>query len=239
MKQPPYTSLIFARGGSKGVKNKNIREVAGKPLIAHAIHCALASQYINEVVVSTDSDSIASVANDFGARVLERPAELAGDKTPELDAWRHAIMALPDVFGHSEQAKQTLFISTPTTTPLRAPEDIDAAITRYHQGDCDVVFGITPSKRSPYLNMVTVNQSGMLEIASKGSIAVRRQDVPQLYDVTTSVYVTSSEYILAGKPLLGESTAYVKIPEARALDIDEEYDLYLADLLLKHPYPTQ
>ncbi|MBI1861052.1 MAG: hypothetical protein HYR96_09070, partial [Deltaproteobacteria bacterium] len=87
-------ALIFARGGSKGVKNKNIRSVNGKPLIAHSIACALGSRWVGRVIVSTDSAEIGAVARQSGAEVLERPKELASDAVPELLAWRHAIETL-------------------------------------------------------------------------------------------------------------------------------------------------
>ena len=231
MESKQHIAFIFARGGSKGVHDKNIRTVAGKPLIAHSIESALASNNVGRVIVSTDSAKISAVASEFGADVLERPAELAGDKTPELLAWKHAIQAFRDSIDHT-----ATFISLPATSPLRIPRDIDAAIDEYQRGRCDILFGICESHRNPFLNMVTINDAGLLEVVNAGSDAVRRQDVPRVFDVTTCVYVGNPEYILSCDKLMQGRVGYIEIPIERALDIDSEYDLHLADLLLAHPF---
>ena len=230
------TAFIFARGGSKGVKHKNIYPVAGKPLIAHSIESALASKSVGRVVVSTDDSLIADAARAHGAQVLERPVELAGDTTPEIMAWRHAIDSFPELFtGPGTQP----FISLPATSPLRAPEDVDAAVARFHSHPCDVLFGICPAHRNPYLNMVSIDEYGLIKIAISGSNAVRRQDVPEMYDVTTCVYVGHAAYIQSCTQLMQGRVGYVIIPPERALDIDTPYDIYLAELLLSQPYSSR
>jgi len=226
-----HIAFIFARGGSKGVRNKNIRSVAGKPLIAHSIESALASKYIGRVIVSTDSEKISAVASEYGAEVLRRPDELAGDKTPELLAWKHAIEAYRNLINDT-----ATFVSLPATSPLRIPRDIDAAIEEYQRGRCDILFGITESHRNPFLNMVTITDADLLEVVNAGSDAVRRQDVPRVFDVTTCVYVGNPDYIMSCEKLMQGRVGYIEIPVERALDIDSEYDLYLADLLLAHPF---
>lgn len=227
------TAFIFARGGSKGVPNKNIYPIAGKPLIAHSIVEALKSPSISRVIVSTDDDGIASAAKQYGAEILSRPAELAGDTTPELLAWRHAIDSFPDLFtGSSPQP----FISLPATSPLRSREDIEAGLLRFKSSDCDILFGITPAHRNPYLNMVTIDDQDYISIAISGSSAIRRQDVPDMYDVTTCVYIGHAAYIQTCTRLMEGSVGYVIIPPHRALDIDTRYDIHLAELQLTHPF---
>lgn len=233
MTSEPLTAFIFARGGSKGVRNKNIRPVAGKPLIAHTIACALCSTHVAQVVVSTDSQEIADIAEEHGARALLRPGELAADNTPEILAWRHAIEACPDIFGDDKTA---LFISLPATSPLRSAEDIDAGIAKFREGGCDIVFGISPARHNPYLSMAAVNKDNLLEIAMSGSNGARRQDMPEIYDITGCVYIANPAYIMHTERLIDGRVAYIEIPPERALDIDTEYDLYLADLLLTHPF---
>ena len=233
MEKKKHIAFIFARGGSKGVRDKNIRPVAGKPLIVHSIESALASRYIERVIVSTDSENISEVAREYGAEVLVRPAELAGDKTPELLAWKHAIEACRDRLNGT-----ATFISLPATSPLRIPEDIDAAIEEFQRGQCDILFGITQSHRNPFLNMVTITDAKLLEVVNAGSNAMRRQDVPEVFDVTTCVYVGNPEYIMSCEKLMQGRVGYIEIPVERSLDIDSEYDLYLADLVLAHPFET-
>jgi CMP-N-acetylneuraminic acid synthetase len=223
-------AFIFARGGSKGVPRKNIAAVAGKPLIAHSIEGALKSKSVNRVIVSTDDPGIAKAARDHGAEVLDRPAALASDTAPELLSWRHAIDSFPALF-----ARQP-FISLPATSPLRAPQDIDAAVARFEQGGCDLLLGISPAHRNPYLNMVTADADGMISLAIPGSQAARRQDVPLMYDVTTCVYVADPAYVLRCQRLLEGRVGHVLIPPERALDVDTPFDLYLANLMLKYPY---
>lgn len=231
-----HTAFIFARGGSKGIPQKNITPVAGKPLIAHSITSALASASVGRVVVSTDDKKIAETSKAFGAEVLMRPAELAADTTPEILAWRHVIDSFPQLFsGASAQP----FISLPATSPLRAPADIDNAVQKFASGTCDILFGISPAHRNPYLNMVTLNEQGLINIAISGSNAVRRQDVPDMYDVTTCVYVGNASYIQSCSKLMEGRVGYVIIPPERALDIDTPYDLHLAELMLTHPYKSR
>lgn len=230
------TAFIFARGGSKGIPQKNIIPVAGKPLIAHSIACALASQSIGRVVVSTDDAQIASVARQYGAEVLVRPAELATDASPESLSWRHAINSFPELFSGKHAQP---FISLPATSPLRAPQDVDTAVARFGKGDCDIVFGISPAHRNPYLNMVVIGENGWITLASGGSSAIRRQDVPDMYDITTCVYVASPAHVQQCAKLIDGRAAYVMIPPERALDIDSYFDLYLAELMLTHPYAAE
>jgi len=223
-----HPAFIFCRGGSKGIPGKNIKMLAGKPLLAHAIDCALASNSIDSVSVSTDSADIASVAREHGAEVIMRPDELATDTASELDAWRHAI-------SESAMADDDVFISLPATSPLRAPEDVDAAIARFGQGDCDMVFGISPSHRNPYLNMVRLDDQGHIHVVN-ASDAYRRQDVPDIFDITTCVYVGRVGYIRVCSSLMAGRVGAVEIPAERALDIDTPFDFHLADLLLRTPF---
>lgn len=223
-----HTGFIFCRGGSKGIPDKNIRMVAGKPLVGWAIESALKSRYVSRVVVSTDSERIASVAKDWGAEILMRPHILATDTASELDAWKHAIK-------EHRSALEGTFVSLPATSPLRSPQDVDHAITRFYQGGCDIVFGICESERSPYLNMVTRDRDGLIDVVIRGSGAVRRQDVPEVFAVTTCVYVGSVDYIDACSSLMQGRVAGVEIPIERALDIDTPFDLHLAELLLNNP----
>ena len=229
MTQSAYTAFIFCRGGSKGIPDKNIRVVAGKPLLTRAIEGALSVDRIGKVIVSTDSERIAQTARDAGAQVLMRPDELATDTASELLAWRHAIAQTRDGLGD-------VFISLPATSPLRATQDIDAAIDVYEAGGCDIVFGISPSHRSPFLNMVRRDDTGLISLVNPGTGAVRRQDVPQVFDVTTCVYVGGTDYIDTCAGLMSGRVGSVIIPPERALDIDTPFDLHLAELLLSRPF---
>lgn len=222
-------AFIFARGGSKGVRDKNIRDVAGKPLIAHTIETALSSFYINEVIVSTDSEEISRVAELYGASILRRPDHLATDTSSELLSWKHALELRGREMGG-------LFISLPATSPLRSVEDINNGIEKFKTGGLDILFGISPAHRNPFLNMVKIKENDLVEILISGSDAVRRQDVPTVFDITTNIYISNPEYIMTCEKLMEGRVGYIMIPTERSLDIDTEFDLYLADLILTHPF---
>ena len=225
-------AFIFARGGSKGVPRKNIRTVAGIPLIAHTIQLAQKTSWFSEVVISTDCPDIANVAMSYGATVPAlRPASLATDEVSEVEAWKYALKEYQVLKQNSFSGP---FVSLPCTSPLRNADDIDRAMNHFYEGKYSVVLGITPSSHSPFLNMVKINSKGNLEIAvsSNEQQYHRRQDVPILFNVTTSIYVVKPSYLERDAPLIGEQTGFIEIPQERALDIDSEFDLQVADLLL-------
>ncbi len=227
MSERRCTAFIFARGGSKGVPRKNVRELGGKPLIAHSIETALACPSISRVVVSTDDEEIAAVARAAGAETpWMRPAELARDDSPEWLAWRHAINAERDA-GHP----MDVFVCLPPTSPLRAVEDVEAAIAAL-QGEVDLVISSTPAARSPHLNMVTLDEEGFARLMiTPDKKIVRRQDAPPAYDVTTVVYAARPQYILESDEFFGGNVKSVVIPPERALDIDTPLDFRIAEIM--------
>lgn len=227
------TAFVFARGGSKGLPGKNIRPLAGKPLIGWSIEAALAVERISRVVVSTDSEEIAAVARTHGAEVpFLRPDNLAGDRAPELLAWRHALETLRD----TEGAIPEPFISVPATAPLRLPKDIDACIDEYFASGADVVLSLAPAHRSPWFNMVAwddlkgyrlVNDDG------KGRRVARRQDVPEVYDITTVAYIARTAYVLTHDDLFSGKVSAVIMPADRTSDIDTQLDFDIAEFLMR------
>ena len=223
--------FVFARGGSKGVPRKNVRLLAGRPLIAHAIEAARRSRWLERVLVSTDDAELAAVARQFGAEVpFMRPAELARDDSPEWMAWRHALNFLAE----QEGAMPDVFVSVPTTAPLREPADIDACVDEFLKGEADIVITIRRAARSPYFNMVRLDEGGgaHLVIAPPAEVN-QRHAAPRVYDMTTVAYVTSPGYVLRAAGCFAGRTRAVEIPEERAVDIDTEYDFRIAEFLMQ------
>lgn len=221
---------IFARGGSKGVPGKNIRPLCGKPLIAHAIHTAQRSSFIDRIIVSTDDYAIARIAEDHGAEVpFMRPAELAQDNSPEWLAWRHALQFMID-----EGRKPDVFVCLPTTAPLRLVEDVDMCIQAYLAGDADIVITVKNASRHPSFNMVFLDQrnEARLVMPLEKTIA-RRQDAAPVYDMTTVAYVTSPQYVLQADALFDGKVKASVVPEERAVDIDTELDFQFAAFLME------
>ncbi len=223
-------AFIFARGGSKGLPGKNIRPLAGKPLIAWAIEHALAVPRIRRVIVSTDSVEIATVAKTWGAEVpFIRPAELARDDSPEWLAWRHALEYLRDDEGSLPGA----MVSVPVTAPLRLPADIENCLDMYAQGDADMVITVTDAHRSPYFNMVKQNPDGHVGLVIPPTAQVsRRQDAPTVFDMTTVAYVASPEFVLTQNSVFAGRVKAVHVPLERSSDIDTLYDFELAEWLM-------
>lgn len=227
MKQPSIIGFIFARGGSKGVLRKNIRALAGKPLIAYAIETARASALIDRVIVSTDDTEIAKVAEQYGAEVpFMRPTALAQDDSPEWLAWQHALHTLT-------AAQPDVFVSIPPTAPLRQVEDLDACIKALLQSEADIVITVAPAYRNPYYNMVMLDDKGYARVVISADQGIhRRQTAPTVYDMTTVAYAARSAFILKANSIFEGKVGAVVVPAERAIDIDTELDFKLAEFLL-------
>ena len=224
-------AVIPARGGSKGVLRKNLHPLAGRPLIAYAIHTALASKLIDRVVVSTDDEEIANVARHLGAEVpFMRPKELAQDDSPEWLTWQHAIQTLEKGKGNSRPG---LFVCVSPTAPLRAVDDVDACIQTYLDGDADMVLAVKPASENPYFNVVTISEEGYVRVAiSSDPPLARRQDAPTAYTIVPVAYVLSPDFILTANSMFDGKVRAVVVPPERAVDIDTELDFKFAEFLL-------
>ena len=224
-------ACIFARAGSKGLPNKNIQTFNGKPLISWAVELALEVKQINEVFVSTDSEEIAEIARMSGASIpFMRPSELATDTSPEWHSWQHFIKFLADKDGRLPD----VFLSLPATSPLRSTIDIENCLNEFKKGTTDFVVGITPSERNPYFNMVKKGEDNQVDLVIQhGDQYSRRQDSPEIFDLTTVCYVGKPTTILTKNSIFEGKVVGVEIPRERAIDIDTELDFQIAEFLFK------
>ena len=223
-------AFVFARGGSKGVPRKNLRLVGGVSLIERAVRTAQQVERISRVIVSTDDEEIADAGRRAGADVPGlRPAALAADGASELDAWRHA---LDWCLGTDGSTAFDTFVSVPPTAPLRIAADIDRCLDEYAAGGCDMVVTGTPAQRHPSFNMVQRSADGSvgLVMPPSGNV-VRRQDAAPAFDLTTVAYVSSPDHIRRCRGVLDGTVRLVEVPRERAIDIDDEFDLTIADIL--------
>lgn len=218
-------AFVFARGGSKGVPRKNVRKLGGVPLIAHSIRVAREIPAVGGVFVSTDCDEIAQIAREHGAEVIVRPPELASDTASEWAAWRHAV-----TFLEAQGRTFDLFLSLPATSPLRSRQDVDACLNMM-DAQTDIVITVTPAARSPYFNMIQRTDDGYSEIVLPGTGVSRRQDAPQVFDMTTVAYLTRPDFIKTRQGVFDGAVRSVVVPKHRAVDIDDEIDFQLAELL--------
>jgi len=227
----PTYACIFARSGSKGIVNKNTQQFCGKPLISWTIELALKVKQINEVFVSTDSEEIAEIARIAGATIpFIRPSELATDTSPEWHSWQHFIKFLADKDGRLPE----VFLSLPATSPLRSTIDVENCLNEFKKGRADFVVGITPSERNPYFNMLKKGEDNQVDLViQQGDKYSRRQDTPEVFDLTTVCYVGKPSTILTKNSIFEGKVAGVEIPRERAIDIDTELDFQIAEFLFK------
>jgi len=231
-------ALICARGGSKGIPGKNVKPLAGVPLIAWSVRCALEVSRVPRVIVSTDSEEIAETAAAAGAEVpFIRPAELAGDQSSEWKVWQHALEFLRADSGAFPDG----LLVVPPTAPLRLVKDLEACLDVYEEHSPDLVITVREAHCNPYYNMVSVNESGdsVVVIPTK-SVAHRRQDAPKVYDMTTVGYVARPEFVMSSSSMFEGRLRQVEIPAERAIDIDNPIDFEMAECLMnrrENPVP--
>lgn len=222
---------ICARGGSKGVKNKNIRELLGKPLIAHSILQAKQSCFFEAIAVSSDSDTILSIAKGWGADYLiKRPDELATDHAAKLPVIQHCVL-------ETERLAQKLFdviVDLDATSPLRSVDDIQEAVKLLEDKNASNVITGAPSRRSPYFNLVEVDEKGVVALSKSLAVPVlRRQDAPKCYDMNASIYVWKRDALFKNNILFNENTLLYVMPEERSVDIDSELDFEFVEFLYR------
>ena len=219
-------ALIPARGGSKGIPNKNIYEIKEKPLIAYTIECAKNSQYIDDVVVSTDSEVIARVAKEYGASVpFMRPEELASDTAKTIDGVLHALQCLV------KEQYEILVLLQPTS-PLRTTEDVDLALEKFASENFKSLVAVSEVNDSPIL-MRKIYPDGKMEKLLCENSTVRRQDMPMIYRVNGSIYINLVSEINEDTSFNDNSIPYV-MEKNHSVDIDEYSDIVLAEWLLKN-----
>lgn len=220
-------AFIFARGGSKDVPGKNIRNLGGKPLLAHSIMIAQNIDEISRIFVSTEDQDIAEVGIKYGAEIIERPMELAKDDSPEWLSWLHAIKWL-----EARGEFFDCFVSLPTTSPLRNKTDVVNCINLLDK-QTDIVVTISETSRNPFFNMVHEEENYIKLLIEGEKSYSRRQDVPLAYDMTTVAYVAHSDFIKNNNKIFDGRVKAVLVPKERSVDIDDEIDFKMAELLMR------
>lgn len=216
--------VIPARGGSKGVRRKNLRTVAGKPLIAWTIEEAKKSKYIDRLILSSEDEEIINVAKSWGCEVpFVRPQELAQDETPGIEPVLHALRLLP--------AYDYIVLLQPTS-PLRSVEDIDGCIKQCLEYRANACVSVTEPDKNPYW-MYTLDADGkMVPLIDLKDFPVRRQDLPKVYALNGAVYVARCDWLLETRSFLTRETIAYPMPTERSIDVDTEFDLILAEAML-------
>ena len=232
MKEPSgiILAVIPARGGSKGIPNKNIRLLRGKPMIVYAIECAQRCPSINKVWVTTDSRTIARIAKQSGACVPSlRPSILAEDTTPMMPVLQHALSEAEQYF---HETVRRLVLLDPTA-PLRSVADVERALQVFSQNPCDAVVSGNLAHRNPYFNMVRTEGPYVKLVNETTRDIGRRQDAPEIFDLNTVVWIYSRDAICEGKRLPQRTLLY-RVPRDRAIDLDSELDLRMIECFMDH-----
>ena len=230
MSDSEYTAFIFARGGSKGLPGKNLRQLRGKSLLQRAIEVCQQTPRVGRIIISTDAEDIADAAISFGAEApFIRPPELATDESPEIEAWKHALLQLKALDGHMPEA----LVSVPTTAPLRQPEDITKCLELYESSNADLIVTSSESHQNPYFNLFEPTKDGIVSIPLlKSPNSFRRQNVPPVNFITPVCYVARSSYVLGCHDLFQGTVRTHMVDSQRAVDVDTLSDFEFAEYLL-------
>jgi len=221
---------IFARGGSKGVPNKNLRQVGGMSLIERSVLQALEIRDISRVFCSTDSELIAQEAQKFGAEVpWLRPAELAQDSSKEWDSWVHLVKWL-----HSNETYPEYLVTVPCVAPLRTVDDLNKCVELATTSGADVVMAVADSYKNPWFNMVTVDPTNaQTRLVNEPPQRINnRQEAPIVYDVSTVTFILKCSFLLSATSIYDGDTRAIILPKGHCVDIDTEDDISYAEFLL-------
>lgn len=219
--------LIPARGGSKGLPRKNIKPLLGKPLIAWTIEQALASKYLDKVIVSTEDEEIAKISKKYGAEVIERPEKLAKDETPTVDVIFHVLEILK-----MKNYNSDILVLLQPTSPLRNAEDIDNAIKLFFDSDCESVVSICKVEYPPYWSF-KIEEIYLKPLFDKRYLRMTRQDLERTYIPNGAIYISTPQTLYKYKGFYCNYIIPYIMPIERSIDIDNEIDFMLAELLVK------
>lgn len=233
-KNKKVLGIITARGGSKGIPGKNIKPLAGKPLIAYTIEAAKQSKLLTRTIISTDYEDIALVSKKYGGDVpFMRPAEFAQDKSTSIDVIKHAITWLKE---NQKEEYDYVMILQPTS-PLRRAEDIDECIKIAVEKDADSVMSMKELDDFSPKKLKKI-QDGLIipYFEEEGTFTAQRQSLDKMYKRNCAVYLTKVSYIL-NNDLFGKTSYAYIMSEERSVDINKPIDFEVAEFWVKKLYP--
>jgi CMP-N-acetylneuraminic acid synthetase len=225
--------ITLARGGSKSVHKKNIRSLAGRPLIAYTVETALSSSYLDDYIVSTDDQEIATICKNLGVRVpFLRPAELSSDTASSGDALYHAVEFVEQERGE----KFEYVVELMATNPLKTSAQIDAALERLEDTGGDSVIAVTRVWDQHPARIKKLDDKGrLIDFCVPEPLEARRQDLePPAYIRCGSIYAMRRDYLIQTRARYGSNESYaLVIPDDESINVDNELDFALAEILIK------
>jgi CMP-N,N'-diacetyllegionaminic acid synthase len=230
MKNKQILCTICARGGSKGLPNKNLLKIGDKSLIGHTLSQAKAIDAIDCIIVSSDSNEILKEGEIYAADILlQRSAKLASDDAGKIDA-------IIDCLNHAESNLNKHFdyvIDLDVTSPLRNLIDIENCLEFTKDQGFKNLITVTNSKKNPYFNQIEITNEGP-QLVKSGHNIKGRQSAPKVYDMNASIYVWSRDFLINEKTLFSRDTIVYDMPEERSLDIDNELDFKIVKHLIEN-----
>ncbi len=222
-------ATICARGGSKGIKHKNIKELANKPLILYTLEIIEKSKFIDDYVISTDDQKIADVCMKNGYKIdFSRPEKLAKDKVSRLDVVKHAVEWK---FEHDK--KYDIIVDLGVATPFKTAEDVDKAIEKLVNNDINRVTSVMIADRNPYYNMLE-RKNGKIDLCKKAKIVTDRRDAPEVFNMNDGINVWKYDWLfeVTLDKIYVNCEIYVMSRE-KSIDIDDMFDFSLAEMIIK------
>jgi len=219
-------AIITARGGSKGLPRKNLRLLAGKPLIAHSILAAINSVYISRCIVSTEDEEIKKNSLQWGAEVYDRPSHLASDTSLSRDVIRHILEELKE-----EGALPTYFTLLQPTSPLRTAEDIDNCLAKFFLSEYNSAVSVTVSEHHPY-KCFLLEKEALVPLYDMENLDKPRQSLPKVYRANGAIYVVKSEMFLKENSFFVPPMMPYEMSMESSIDIDTEFDLSIAEKMM-------
>lgn len=225
-------AIIPARGGSKGLKKKNIKQLCGKPLVCWSIDAGLKSKYIDEVMVSTDDHQIAEAAKRCGAKVpFIRPEFLAIDSTPTFNVIQHTL----DYYKSELKKEFDYIILLEPTSPLRESVDIDNSIEKLINSNAHSIVGISKTESQNPSFLVSKNSQSYISGYENPNIEViRRQNIKTVYFLEGSIYISKTDILLNKKTFYHDKTLGYELEKYKSFEIDDIYDFVMIEALMKY-----
>lgn len=221
---------ICARSGSKGVPNKNIKKIAGKPLIQHTIEQAKKSKVFSDIIVSSDCKKILKIAEKLGVHTLKRTNQLSKDFVGKVDVIRDAAIKAQKML----DKKFDNVIDLDVTSPLRQVSDIHNSFKKFQNGNYQNLITGCVARKNPYFNMIEIKKN-VLSISKRTNKKIySRQKSPQVYEMNASIYIWTRDFLLKSKTLFGSKTAVFYMPQERSIDIDSNFDFKIVKQLIKN-----
>jgi len=227
-----FLAIIPARGGSKGLVGKNIKELCGKPLIVWSIEAGLKSKYVDEVVVSTDYENITDIAKSYGAKVpFIRPDYLASDTATSFDAIKHTI----EFYKNELNQEFDYIVLLEPTSPLREVNDIDKAVEYLFDSRADSIVGISKTEdQNPAFLVLKDSKDFITGYENKDMKVLRRQDIKDVYFFEGTIYISKSDVLMNKKTFYHENAIGYEVPKYKSLEIDDIEDFIMVEAIMKY-----